>query len=89
MDEEMESLEKNKTWVLIDKPKQQKLVGCKWIFKRKEGVSGVENTRYKARLVTKGYTHKDGVDYKEIYSHVVRHTSIRVLLALVVQFDLF
>ena len=36
MQEEMESLNKNKTWILVDKPKDAKVVGCKWIFKRKE-----------------------------------------------------
>ena len=84
MDEEMESLLKNQTWILVKRPKQQKLVSCKWIFKRK-GVLGVENTRFKARLVARGFT-QEGVDYKEIYSPIVRHTLIRVLLALVAQY---
>ena len=35
MKEEMDSLNKNFTWVLMDKPKEQKIVGCKWIFKQK------------------------------------------------------
>ena len=61
-------------------------MSCKWIFKKKEEVPGVENTRFKARLVARGFTQEEGVDYKEIYSPVVRHTSIRVLLALVVQY---
>ncbi|CAM8878647.1 unnamed protein product [Rhodiola kirilowii] len=37
MKEEMDSLMKNETWELVDRPKGQKLVGCKWIYKRKEG----------------------------------------------------
>ena len=84
MDEEMKSLMKNETWILVDKPHQQKLVGCKGIFKRKEGIPGVESLRYKARLVAKGFTQGEEVDYTEIYSPVVRHSSIRVLLAIVV-----
>ena len=35
MDEEMKSLVKNETWVLVEKPKDQKVTGCKLIFKRK------------------------------------------------------
>ena len=87
--EEMDSLEKNETWQLVERPKQQKLVGCKWIYKVKEGIPGTEQKRYKARLVSKGYTQKKGMDYTEIYSPVVRHASIRVLLSLVVQFNMF
>lgn len=35
MAEEMESLIKNKTWILVDRPKNQKVVSCKWIYKKK------------------------------------------------------
>ncbi|KAJ0489574.1 putative RNA-directed DNA polymerase [Helianthus annuus] len=81
MKDEMDSLYKNKTWILVDKPKEQKLVDCKWIFKVKEGMPG-EAPRFKARLVAKGFTQRAGVDYQEIFSPVVKHTSIRVMLSL-------
>ena len=88
MDEEMRSLEKNKTWILVEKPRQQKLVGSKWIYKIKEGIPRVESSSYKARLVAKGFTQKEGVEYNEIYYPIVRHSSIRVLLSIVVQYDI-
>ena len=84
MKEEMESLLKNKTWVLLDKSDNQKLVGCKWIYKKKEGIEGMEQPRYKFKLVAKGFTQKKEVDFNEIFSPVVKQTSIRVLLSLVV-----
>ncbi|GKF70699.1 hypothetical protein Tco_0203756, partial [Tanacetum coccineum] len=45
----MGSLRKNKTWELVDHPAGQKLVSCKWLFKIKEGIEGVQKPRYKAR----------------------------------------
>jgi len=49
---------KNKTWILVERNKQQKPIGCKWVFKRKAGIAGVEGPRFKARLVAKGYSQK-------------------------------
>ncbi|GJU23583.1 retrotransposon protein, putative, ty1-copia subclass [Tanacetum coccineum] len=82
MKEEMDSLRKNKTWELVDHPAGQKLVSCKWLFKIKEGIEGVQKPRYKARLVAHGFTQRAGIDYNEVFSLVVRHTSIQVILAL-------
>ncbi|KAG8481022.1 hypothetical protein CXB51_025745 [Gossypium anomalum] len=56
MQEEIESLHKNRTWDLVKLPKGKKAVRCKWVFKKKEGTPGVEEPRYKARLVAKGYS---------------------------------
>ena len=66
------------------KTPNRKVVGCKWIFKVKEGIPGVEPQRYKARLVAKGFIQKEGIAFTEIFSPVVRHFSLRILLALVV-----
>ena len=78
MKEEMDSLEKNETWNLVELPKDRKVVGCKWVFKLKKSVDN-KIERYKARLVTKGYSQMEGIDYHEIFSPVVKLISIHML----------
>ncbi|GKB28302.1 retrovirus-related pol polyprotein from transposon TNT 1-94 [Tanacetum coccineum] len=82
MKEEMSSLKKNHTWELVDQPPGQKLISCKWLYKIKEGIEGVQKPRYKARAVARGFTQRAGIDYNEVFSPVVRHTSIGVILSL-------
>ena len=65
---------------LVNPPKNKKVLGCKWVFKRKTDGS---NVRYKARLVAKGYSQVQGVDFNDVFSPVVKHTSIRLLLGIV------
>lgn len=88
MNEELSSLRKNDIWVLVDRPKGKKIVSCKWLFKLKEGIPGVEKARFKARLVARGFTQREGIDYNEVFSPVVKHSSIRMVLALVAQEDM-
>ena len=88
MGDEMESHEKNHTWDLVTLPPGRRVVTCKWIYKIKDGASPIEGVKYKSRVVVRGFSQREGVDYNEIFSPVVRHTSIRVLLALVAHQDL-
>lgn len=63
-------------------------MGCRRLFKKKQGIPGIEKDRWKARLVAKGFTQVLGVDFNEIFSPVVKHISIRVILSIVAQNDL-
>jgi len=78
---EIESIEKNNTWTLVDLPKGTKPIGCKWIFKKKCHPDGSID-KYKARLAVKGFTQKLNIDYFDTFAFVTRISSIRVLLAL-------
>jgi hypothetical protein len=88
MHEEMQSLEKNSTWEVVPLPKKKKTINCKWIFKRKKGLSPSEPPKYKTRLVAKGYSQIPGVDYNDVFSPVVKHSSIRTFLSIVASHDL-
>ena len=74
--EEMELLQKNKTWKLVKLPKGKKAIGCKWILRKKEALLEKEGENFKAQLVAKGYSQREGIYYNEIFSPVVKHTSI-------------
>jgi hypothetical protein len=54
MDEEMAALDANRTWELVPLPEGKKAIGCKWVYKVKHNSDG-SISKYKARLVTKGY----------------------------------
>ncbi|GJZ19365.1 retrovirus-related pol polyprotein from transposon TNT 1-94 [Tanacetum coccineum] len=85
--EEIEALHKNKTWELVPLPGGRKPIGNKWVYKiKRNGDDKVE--RYRARLVVKGYAQKEGIDFNEIFSPVVRMTTIRVVLAMCATYDL-
>jgi len=51
---EMDSILQNNTWVLVNLPPECKLVGCRWIFRKKLKADDTID-KYKARLVAKGY----------------------------------
>ena len=71
----------NHTWELVDLPPGAKIIGCKWIFKRKLKQDGFIE-KYKAHLVAKGFKQMKNVDYFDTFAPVTRITSIRVLIAL-------
>ncbi|GKC22709.1 ribonuclease H-like domain-containing protein, partial [Tanacetum coccineum] len=83
MNNEMDALLRNDTWDIVDLPKDRKAIGSKWIFKIKYKSSG-EIDRYKARLVAQGFGQKEGIDYEETFSPVVKMIIVRCLLDIVV-----
>ena len=87
MKKEMNSLEENDVWELVELPAGRKPVGSKWVFKTKTNADG-KIERYKARLVAQGFSQKFGSDYDETFCPVVRLESVRAVIALSVQYGL-
>jgi hypothetical protein len=84
MHEELRMIEKNDTWVLMDKPLHKKAIGVKWVYRTKQNSDGSIN-KYKARLVVKGYAQVFGVDFSKMFAQVARLDTIILLLAVAAQ----
>lgn len=76
----LNSLKDNNTWKIVELPPNKRVIGCKWVYKTKFNPDGSLD-KYKARLVTKGYTQVEGMDYTETFAPVSWMTTLRTLLA--------
>ena len=86
MRREYNSLLKNKTWELVDRPKNVNIIGSRWVFTMKRNEAGVP-VRPKARFVAKGFSQQFGFDVFETWAPVTRLTSIRSVLSLAAMLD--
>lgn len=86
--DEIDSMDKNNVWNLVELPPKATTVGCKWFsFKTKRDSKG-KVKRHKARLVVKGFIQKEGIGYNQTFSPISKKDSLRIMMALVVHFDL-
>ena len=74
-EEEFEGLTNMGVWKLVPRPKDCKVMKCRWTYVLKS------DSQYKAQLVPKGYTQVQGIDYEETFNPIARYKSIQYLLA--------
>lgn len=84
MQKEISVLTTNKTWELVELPPGKKPISFKWIYKIKSKADGTIE-RYKTRLVVRDFTQKEGIDFIETFSPVVKITTIRCLIVVAVK----
>lgn len=85
--EELEAHQKNGTWILVPRRGIKTPIDSKYVFKILYDTTR-NICRYKARLCARGFCQREGVDYSETFSPVVRYDSLRVFLTMVTQRDL-
>ncbi|XP_019055977.1 PREDICTED: uncharacterized protein LOC109115883 [Nelumbo nucifera] len=78
---EIEALEKNDTWTIVDLPPKKHAIGNKWVYRIKYKVDGTIE-RFKARLIAKGYTQIEGLYYHDTFAPIEKLSTIRCLPAM-------
>jgi hypothetical protein len=84
MNEEIEAIERNNTWGLVDLPSGKNSIGVKWVYKTKFNEKG-KVEKHKARLVEKRFSQQPGIDYGETFAPLAHLDTVRVVLAVVAQ----
>ncbi|GJW30310.1 retrovirus-related pol polyprotein from transposon TNT 1-94 [Tanacetum coccineum] len=82
MQDELNQFKRLNVWELVECLVGKKIIKVKWIWKNK---TDAENTviRNKSRLVAKGYSQEEGIDFEESFAPVTRLEVVRIFVAYV------
>lgn len=81
INEKVESIEKNKTWELVDLLEGNKPISVRWVYKVKENSKG-EIIKHKARLIAKGFLQRQGIDFEEVFAPVAKIETIGLVVGI-------
>jgi hypothetical protein len=81
MVEEHNSIMRNDVWEIVSRPEGKSVLTSRWLYKVKHAADGSVE-KYKARFVARGFSQREGVDYKETFSLVARYSSIRAVISI-------
>lgn len=84
MKSEYDAMIKNNTWTLVSMDLSRNIVDYKWLFNIKYNPDG-SIERYKAKLVAKGLTQRSSLDFYSTFNHVIKSTTVRLVLSIAVQ----
>jgi len=83
MPDEIRALQSNGTWTLVPNCPSMNVVGSRRVYKIKRRADGSID-RYKACRVARGFTQQEGINYIETFSPVVKPTTVRLILTIIV-----
>jgi len=78
---ELDALNRLKTWSLVPRPSDRRIVKCRWVYAVKRSITGLVE-KFRARLVAKGFSQKAGIDFDETFFPVVKYDSLRIILSI-------
>ncbi|KAL8088994.1 hypothetical protein AgCh_038666 [Apium graveolens] len=80
--EELNQFERSKYFELVFAPRNRSIIGIKWVYRNKMDENGII-TRNKTRLLIKGHSQEEGIDYDENFSPIARLEAMRIFIAFV------
>jgi len=86
-EDEIRNFQQMGVYDIVSQPKGHKVVGSKWVLHIKRGPDG-QVQKYKARIITQGFTQVEGLDYNQTFAPVIKLSTFRTILAIAVQQNL-